>query len=268
MIAKFRRTKEWPILAASVASVLAILTLTNARAGQAGGTAGSEVAPPDPNSPPRIIASSPRSGDTEVDPALTEITVTFDRDMGGGFSWTGGGSEFPGREDGQARWKDKRTCVLPTSLQPAHFYRAGINAPSFHNFQSATGVPAIPTAILFTTKGASDALKRRATKPMVTGLIPKNGARDVDPKITELRVTFSVPMGGGFSWTGSGPLYPPIPEGKKPYWTEDRKTCVLPVQLSPGSDYRLGLNSPSFRNFCSATGVSLDPIVYSFRTKD
>jgi hypothetical protein len=268
MIATFRKSNRWPILASSLASVLAVLTLTDARSAQSGGAAGNETAPSDPGAPPRIVASSPRSGDTDVNPALTEITVTFDRDMGGGFSWTGGGPEFPGRADGQARWKDKRTCVLPVSLMSAHFYRVGINAPSFHNFQSAEGVPAIPTAILFTTQGASDAFKRRATKPMIIGLIPKNGARDVDPKLSELRVTFNVPMGGGFSWTGSGPLYPTIPEGKKPYWTEDHKTCVLPVQLNPGSDYRLGLNSPSFRNFCSTTGVPLDPVVYSFRTKD
>lgn len=268
MIAKFRRSNDWPILAASVALTLALLTLTNARSGQAGPAGGGEAAPVDPGAPPRIIASVPRTGDTEVDPALKEITVTFDRDMEGGFSWTGGGPEFPGREDGQAKWKDKRTCVLPVSVQPAHFYRVGINAPSFRNFRSAAGVPAIPTAILFTTQGASDALKRRATKPTITALVPKNGARDVDARLTELRVSFNVPMEGGFSWTGSGPLYPTVPEGKKPYWTEDHKTCVLPVQLNPSSDYRLGLNSPSFRKFRSATGVPLDPVVYSFRTKD
>jgi len=268
MIAKFRSTSHWPMLASSVAAVLAILTLTDARSGQAGGKGDGEAARPDPGSPPRIVATSPRNGDTEVDPALTEITVTFDRDMGGGFSWTGGGPEFPGREDAQAKWKDKRTCVLPVSLQPARFYRAGINAPSFQNFRSAEGVPAIATAILFTTQGASDALKRKATKPMIVALTPKNGAQDVDPKITELRVTFNVPMGGGFSWTGSGPMYPSSPEGKRPYWTEDHKTCVLPVQLNPGSEYRLGLNSPSFRNFRSASGVPLEPVVYGFKTKD
>jgi hypothetical protein len=52
------------------------------------------------------------------------------------------------------------------------------------------------------------------------------------------------------------PMYPSSPEGKRPYWTEDHKTCVLPVQLNPGSEYRLGLNSPSFRNFRSASGVA------------
>jgi hypothetical protein len=81
-----------------------------------------------------------------------------------------------------------------------------------------------------------------------------------------LRVTFNVPMGGGCSWTGGGPEFPTIPEGKEPFWTEDHKTCVLPVALKPNSQYRLGLNSPSFKNFQSAGGVPLEPVVYTFKT--
>ena len=39
---------------------------------------------------PQIMETVPKIGATDVDPALREITVTFDRDMGGGMSWTGG----------------------------------------------------------------------------------------------------------------------------------------------------------------------------------
>jgi len=71
----------------------------------------------DTQGPPRIIRTSPDVGATEVDPDVTEITVTFDRDMGGGMSWTGRGSEFPKSAEGQqAHWRDKRTCVLPVKL--------------------------------------------------------------------------------------------------------------------------------------------------------
>jgi len=45
--------------------------------------------------------------------------------------------------------------------------------------------------------------------------------------------------------------------GSKPFWTDDHKTCVLPVQLKPGWEYRLGLNSPSHKNMPSAGGVPL-----------
>ncbi len=264
MIAKFKRTNQWSVVAVTALAGLALVTLTDPPAGNGAGEAG----PSNPSGPPRILSSSPHTGDTEVDPGLQEVRITFDRDMDtGGYSFTGGGPEFPGREDQSPRWRDPRTCVLPVKLEAALYYRVGINAPSFRSFRSATGVAVIPTAIHFTTKGASLELKRKATHPQIVALTPKNGARDVDPGLTELRVTFNVPMGEGFSWTGGGPEYPNVPPGKKPYWTEDHLTCVLPVQLQPSSDYRLGLNSPSFRGFQSATGVPLDPVSYHFRTK-
>ena len=84
-----------------------------------------------------------------MDPALKEITVTFDQDMGGGMSWTGAGPEFPSIPDGkQAHWRDKRTCVLPVKLQGGHHYRVGINSVSFRNFRSEAGVPALTSAEL------------------------------------------------------------------------------------------------------------------------
>jgi hypothetical protein len=68
-------------------------------------------------------------------------------------SWTGSGPEFPPLREGEkARWKDKRTCVLPVTLESGHRYRVGINSPSYRNFRSVAGASASPTAILFTTK--------------------------------------------------------------------------------------------------------------------
>lgn len=225
--------------------------------------------PPAPDTgPPQIVATSPQAGDTDVDPALTEITVTFDQDMAGGFSWTGGGPDYPQSPPGQSpQWRDKRTCVLPVTLRPGHSYRVGINSPSFQNFRSASGIPVEPSAIYFTTRGAGQSAAPLTGKPRIVGLTPKNRATDVDPNLTEIRVTFNEPMGEGFSWTGSGPEFPPSPEGKHPYWTDDHKTCALPVQLQPGHTYSLGLNSPSHRNFQSADGIPLDPIRFSFTTR-
>ena len=48
------------------------------------------------------------------------------------------------------------------------------------------------------------------------------GAEAVDPRTAEICVTFSTPMAGGLSWTGSGPEYPACPEGEKPRWSDDR----------------------------------------------
>lgn len=259
MIAKFNKSTGWPVLAGSLCAVLGLFTLTDAHSGQ--GAAKAE-------GPPQIVSTTPKPGAVDVDPNLSELTITFDRDMGGGFSWTGGGPEFPpGVEGKKAFWRDKRTCVMPVKLQAGKYYRVGINSTSFQNFRSADGVPVRPSAIYFTTQGASEDLKRRALKPAIVGLEPKNGATDVDPNLKEIRVTFNVPMGGGFSWTGGGPQFPTIPEGKKPSWSEDQKTCVLPVELKPGWEYHLGLNSPSHKNFQSAGGVPLDPVNYTFKTR-
>ena len=217
--------------------------------------------------PPRIVAMAPAAGAMDVDPATTEIVVTFDRDMAGGFSWTGGGPDYPPVAEGQRPyWRDARTAVLPVSLEPGHYYRVGINSKSHRNFRSIAGVPALPSAIYFTTRGAGENLTARIQKPTILEMHPSNGADAVDPRTTELCITFSVPMGGGFSWTGGGPDYPVVPEGQRPHWSEDQRTCVLPVHLEPNRQYRLGLNSPSHKNFQSAAGVPLDPVIYTFRT--
>jgi len=215
--------------------------------------------------PPRIISTIPAVGATEVDPAVTEITITFDQEMAGGFSWTGGGPTYP-EVTGQPSWRDARTCVLPVKLEAGRYYRVGINSRSHRNFRSRAGVPVPPSAIYFTMQGAGDDLKAMVQKPVILSMDPPNGAENVNPGTAELRVTFSVPMGGGFSWTGGGPEYPPGVEGKGPYWTEDRRTCFLPVNLEPNRAYRVGLNSFSHRNFQSAAGVPLEPVVYTFRT--
>jgi hypothetical protein len=221
-----------------------------------------------PGGAPQIVATSPAVGATDVDPATTEITVTFDRDMSDGFSWTGGGPDYPPTAEGKkVVWRDRRTCVLPVKLEPGRYYRVGINSKSYRNFRSADGVSARPSAIYFTTRGAGEEMKARTRKPEIVSMSPANGAKDVDPNLTEIRVTFSVPMGGGFSWTGGGPQFPKVAEGKRPSWSEDRKTCVLPVELKPGWEYRLGLNSPSHKNFQSEGGVPLDPVVYTFTTR-
>lgn len=216
---------------------------------------------------PRIVATIPTVGATDVDPTTREIVVAFDRDMAGGFSWTGGGSNYPPIIEGQRpHWRDSRTAVLPVKLEAGRYYRVGINSKSHRNFRSAAGVSALPSAIYFTTRGSSDELVATTQKPVILEMSPANGATGVDPRTTELRVAFSVPMGGGFSWTGGGPDYPPAPEGQGPRWTEDQRTCIHPVRLEPNHQYRLGLNSPSHKNFQSATGVPLDPLIYTFQT--
>jgi hypothetical protein len=215
--------------------------------------------------PPRIIATSPKSGAADVDPGLKEITVTFDRDMDSGMSWTGGGPALPKSPEGsKAHWRDKRTCVLPVVLQSGRAYRVGFNSKSYQNFRDVDGVAATPSAIAFRTSG----LPGKTKAPEIVAIDPPNGATDVNPAVTELRVTFNIAMGHGMSWVGEVPNFPGSPEGKKPYWTDGGKTCVLPVVLRPGWKYALSLNSRSFQGFQSEDGVALAPVAFRIETGD
>jgi beta-lactamase regulating signal transducer with metallopeptidase domain len=217
--------------------------------------------------PPNIISTTPAVGATDVDPNLQEITVTFDRDMRNGMSWTGGAPNFPPCPEGKkCHWRDKRTCVVPVQLKPASYYRVGINSKSHNNFRAENGVPSPPSAIYFTTQGASEELKRKVRLPRVASLEPPNGASNVDPNLKEIRVTFDMPMGGGMSWVGSGPNFPERPEGQNIRWSEDKRTCIMPVRLKPNWQYQISLNSPSHINFQSEGGVPLEPVKYTFST--
>jgi beta-lactamase regulating signal transducer with metallopeptidase domain len=268
MIAKHKKTHRGTALAGFLIMGLGLLTLTDAQTTNKSSpaTIGAGTAAP------KIVATSPSIGAKDVDPALTEITVTFDQDMGRGMSWTGGGPDFPKSPEGKrAKWRDKRTCVLPVELESGHYYRVGINSTSYRNFRSASGVAAQPSVISFTTQGASEALKARTIVPQVVRIEPSNKAQNVSPTLTELRVTFDVPMGGGCSWctvSDDGADFPKAPEGKNVYWTKDKKTCVLPVELKPGMTYRLSLNDANYKNFQSAAGVPLEPVICTFKTSD
>jgi hypothetical protein len=217
---------------------------------------------------PKIVSLTPAEGQMEVDPGLKEVVVVFDRDMQPGFSWTGGGPEFPGDTNGRPVWKDARTCTMPVKLEPGRFYRFGINSASHQNFRATNGMPVRPRASYFVTKGASEEVKARARRPKVVAMNPPNGAAGVDPNVEEIRVTFDIPMGAGFSFTGAGSSqYPEARDGQRPRWSEDQKTAILPVRLKPGTEYRLGINSPTRSNFQSTNGVPVEPLIYSFKTR-
>lgn len=265
-----KRQFGWASRAVLLAAALVLLPMAAPRvvAQVAAPAAEAAVAPAAKTNWPVIEKTEPAIGATDVDPNLKEIAVTFDRDMStGGYSWTGGGEFFPKSPEGaMPEWKDKRTCVLPVLLKRGAFYRVGINSTSYRNFKSETGVPAEPSAIYFATKGAERAVLNRVRVPKVVKLVPENGATEVDPKTKMIRVTFDMPMGEGFSFTGGGPNYPRSPAGQGPKWSADGKTCLLPVALQPGHEYVLGFNSVSHKNFQSKWGVPLVPVRYSFKT--
>jgi len=107
-----------------------------------------------PSVPPVIVHTMPESGAAGVDPALSEIRITFSEPMrGGGWSWAKwDDGSFP-IMTGQARFlEDERTCVLPVRLQPGKVYALWLNSEHHQNFKNRSGQSAIPYLLIFETR--------------------------------------------------------------------------------------------------------------------
>ncbi|MCL2347389.1 MAG: DUF4932 domain-containing protein [Planctomycetaceae bacterium] len=120
--------------------------------------------------------------------------------------------------------------------------------------------------------------KQEDDRPQVMATNPPNGAKDVDPNITEISITFDRPMMPGMAWcTGDGnKTFPERSEDAKwPVWSEDKQTCTMQnVVLKPGKTYNIMLNSDAelYSNipgdgFRSTGNIPLKPVHYTFTTK-
>ena len=114
---------------------------------------------------------------------------------------------------------------------------------------------------------SADDVTLESVPPVVVKTVPEAGAGAVDPKLTEIKVTFSKDMqDGSWSWvTHSKESYPKV-DGK-PKYLADKRTCVLPVKLEPGKTYAIWVNSAKFGNFKDPDGRSAIPYLLVFRTK-
>ncbi len=103
--------------------------------------------------------------------------------------------------------------------------------------------------------------------PIVLKTVPATGATDVDPDLTEIRVTFSKEMhDGSWSWvTLSKERFPEVTG--KIHYEKDKQTCVLPVKLKPGSNYAISVNSQRFANFRDTQDNRAIPYMLLFRTR-
>jgi len=104
--------------------------------------------------PPVVVKTDPVAGAAEVDPKLTEIKVTFSKDMqDGSWSWTTLSQDSFPKVDGQPKYlADKRTCVLPVQLEPVRTYAIWVNSAKFGNFKDIDGRSAVPYLLVFKTK--------------------------------------------------------------------------------------------------------------------
>jgi hypothetical protein len=108
------------------------------------------------NLPPVVVETVPRAGDTNVDPLLTEIQVTFSKDMltDKMWSWVIHTPESFPPIAGEVRYTNDRTNVLPVRLQPGRTYAIWINSPNGKHiaFRDTSNMPAIPYLLVFKTR--------------------------------------------------------------------------------------------------------------------
>jgi len=111
------------------------------------------------NLPPSVVKTVPQCGDTNVDPTLSQIAITFSKDMmEQSFSWC----SIPDHRDafprligpyGNPKYQaDRRTCVYNVALEPDKTYATWINVANYQDFRDSTGHPAVPYLLVFKTR--------------------------------------------------------------------------------------------------------------------
>jgi len=112
----------------------------------------------DPELPPCVVETVPADRAKDMDFALREIKVTFDRPMTTGQQWSWIICEqlglYPGyRGSPEPRWEeDGRTCVLPVRLSPDTLYAVGVNSYRHTGFRDRNGKIAVPFVWVFKTR--------------------------------------------------------------------------------------------------------------------
>ncbi len=116
----------------------------------------------------------------------------------------------------------------------------------------------------------ADDITLESMPPVVVKTVPEAGSGDVDPKLTEIRVTFSkVMQDGTWSWALISKESFPTLVGK-PKYLADKRTAVLSVKLQAGKSYAIWVNSDKsqFQGFKDSAGHPAVAYLLGFKTKN
>jgi RNA polymerase sigma-70 factor (ECF subfamily) len=104
--------------------------------------------------PPVVVQTIPEAGATGVDPSLSEIKITFSKDMmDKSWSWVQVSPDtFPELVGKPYYLHDRRTCVVKVSLEPGKTYVIWFNSGRYRNFKDLGGRSAIPYLLVFETR--------------------------------------------------------------------------------------------------------------------
>ena len=106
------------------------------------------------NIPPEVIGTIPQNGTQDVDPALAEISVTFNEPMmDENWSWCYEEKDKFPPMGGQPYYIENNTKnVLPVKLKPNKEYVIWINTVNFKKFKDKAGNPTEPYRFTFKTR--------------------------------------------------------------------------------------------------------------------
>jgi hypothetical protein len=166
-------------------------------------------------------------------------------------------------------------CVFLDTVFSLAISEAATNATA-EMFGAYMAEKACQTQLLGRLTVSLMAQKPKSAAPAVVAMNPPSGAKDVDPNITEITVTFDRPMMRGMAWCtmDGNETFPKQVEKKLPVWSENKQTCTMQnVVLKPGRTYNIWLNSEEewYSNtpddgFRSMDNVPLEPVHYTFTT--
>lgn len=108
----------------------------------------------------------------------------------------------------------------------------------------------------------------KSMPPSVVKTVPQSGDTNIDPAgIKQIKVTFSKDMmDGSWSWSQiSAETFPKIVG--KPRYLDDKRTCVVDVELEAKKTYVIWLNTEKFSGFKDADGKAAVPYFLVFQTK-
>lgn len=107
------------------------------------------------NEPPKVVSTVPSQGALNVDPALKEITVTFNEPMRDKcWSWCYEDKKTFPEMNGQPCYRDSKhtTCVMPVKLEPGRNYVVWLNTGKNKSFMDNAGNPLQPYKLIFRTR--------------------------------------------------------------------------------------------------------------------
>jgi len=174
---------------------------------------------------PTVVSTDPVNGATGVAADLEAITVTFSKEMGGGYSFTGlSGFESEWSPDHRVITMRRSGSALP--WDDGQRVIIVLNPSPYYSFRDVDGNELATYTFTFTVGDAP-----APGAPTVTATAPDNGAADVDIDTETITVEFSEAMSttADISVAGPWPVSGDIPHS----WSADGRTLTIRRDAPP-----------------------------------